>query len=169
MPGGLRGHGEAPAVVADEQSGDHDGDRPGEVQRRGERVAAHHQRERHHDLHLVVVDAGEHAVGGPLHLPRKRRFSVPLDMPAALLNQTSMMAFNNLYYQRVRQTKSKQRIDYQRFFYPLDGIGQWNRLYGKQGFLQLQFVIPKAAGLQGMHSILSRIASSRRGSFLAVL
>ena len=121
------------------------------------------------DLGRSLLMVGEHAVGGPLHLPRKRRFSVPLDMPAALLNQTSMQAFNNLYYQRVRQTKSKQRIDYQRFFYPLDGIGQWNRLYGKQGFLQYQFVIPKAAGLQGMHSILSRIASSRRGSFLAVL
>lgn len=121
------------------------------------------------DLGRSLLMVGEHAGGGGLHLPAKRMLSVPLDMPAALLNRASVQAFNCLYYQRVRQAKSRQRVDYQSFFYPLDGIGQWNRLYGKQGFLQYQFVIPKAAGLEGLRSILGRIASSRRGSFLAVL
>ncbi|MES2819183.1 MAG: FAD-binding oxidoreductase [Pseudomonadota bacterium] len=121
------------------------------------------------DLGRSLLMVGEHAGGGGLQLPPKRTLSVPLDMPAALLNRASMQAFNSLYYQRVRQAKSRQRVDYQSFFYPLDGIGQWNRLYGKQGFLQYQFVIPKAAGLEGMRAILSRIAASHRGSFLAVL
>lgn len=121
------------------------------------------------DLGRSLLMVGEHAGGGGLHLPAKRTLSVPLDMPAALLNRASVQAFNSLYYQRVRQAKSRQRVDYQSFFYPLDGIGQWNRLYGKQGFLQYQFVIPKAAGLEGLRAILSRIASSGRGSFLAVL
>lgn len=116
---------------------------------------------------LLMV--GEHARDGQLLLPAKRALSVPLDMPAALLNRYSVQAFNELYYQRIRKPVSKQRVSFESFFYPLDGIQQWNRLYGKQGFVQYQFVIPKAAGLQGMRAILERISASHRGSFLAVL
>jgi decaprenylphospho-beta-D-ribofuranose 2-oxidase len=116
---------------------------------------------------LLMV--GEHARDGQLLLPAKRALSVPLDMPAALLNRYSVQAFNELYYQRIRKAESKQRVSFESFFYPLDGIQQWNRLYGKQGFVQYQFVIPKTAGLQGMRAILERISSSHRGSFLAVL
>ncbi|MDP3847587.1 MAG: FAD-binding oxidoreductase [Pseudomonas sp.] len=116
---------------------------------------------------LLMV--GEHARNGQLLLPAKRALSVPLDMPAALLNRYSVQAFNELYYQRIRKPESKQRVSFESFFYPLDSIQQWNRLYGKQGFVQYQFVIPKAAGLQGMRAILERISASHRGSFLAVL
>ena len=116
---------------------------------------------------LLMV--GEHARDGQLLLPAKRALSVPLDMPAALLNRYSVQAFNELYYQRIRKPVSKQRVSFESFFYPLDGIQQWNRMYGKQGFVQYQFVIPKAAGLQGMRAILERISASHRGSFLAVL
>jgi decaprenylphospho-beta-D-ribofuranose 2-oxidase len=112
---------------------------------------------------------GEHARDGHLLLPAKRALSMPLDMPAVLLNRYSVQAFNALYYQRIRNAESKQRVSFESFFYPLDGIQQWNRLYGKQGFVQYQFVIPKAAGLQGMRAILKRISASQRGSFLAVL
>ncbi|TIH10601.1 FAD-binding oxidoreductase [Pseudomonas leptonychotis] len=112
---------------------------------------------------------GEHARDGQLVLPGKPRLSVPLDMPSFLLNRFSVHAFNELYYQRIRRHESKQRVSYESFFYPLDGIQQWNRLYGKQGFVQYQFVIPKAAGLEGMRAILERISASHRGSFLAVL
>lgn len=112
---------------------------------------------------------GEHACDGELSLAAKPALSIPVDMPSFLLNRYSIQAFNELYYQRIRQIESQQRVSYESFFYPLDGIQQWNRLYGKQGFLQYQFVIPKAAGLEGMRAILQRIAASRRGSFLAVL
>ncbi len=112
---------------------------------------------------------GEHARDGQLVLPAKSRLNVPLDMPSFLLNRFSVHAFNELYYQRIRRHESKQRVSYESFFYPLDGIQQWNRLYGKQGFVQYQFVIPKAAGLEGMRAILERISASHRGSFLAVL
>lgn len=116
---------------------------------------------------LLMV--GEHARDGQLVLPTKSTLSVPLDMPSFLLNRFSVQTFNELYYQRIRKQKSKQRVSFESFFYPLDGIQQWNRLYGKQGFVQYQFVIPKAAGLQGMRAILERISASHRGSFLAVL
>lgn len=112
---------------------------------------------------------GEHARDRQLVLPAGRPLSVPVDSPALLLNRYTMQAFNSLYYNRVRTAESRQRVSYDSFFYPLDGIHQWNRLYGRQGFLQYQFVVPKAAGLDGLRSILARIAESRRGSFLAVL
>ena len=60
-------------------------------------------------------------------------------------------------------------MDYNTFFYTLDAIDHWNRIYGKRGFTQYQFVIPKAAGREGMHKILKRITESGLGSFLAVL
>ena len=60
-------------------------------------------------------------------------------------------------------------VDYNSFFYPLDAIDNWNRIYGKRGFTQYQFVIPKTAGREGMHKILTRITESGLGSFLAVL
>ncbi|AVR70610.1 MULTISPECIES: FAD-binding protein [Pseudomonas aeruginosa group] len=112
---------------------------------------------------------GEHSSHGGLELPPRRALAVPLEMPSALLNHYSVRVFNSLYFQRIRQPRVEQRVDYRSFFYPLDGIGDWNRMYGRNGFLQYQFVIPASAGLPGMRRILERIAASGRGSFLAVL
>lgn len=112
---------------------------------------------------------GEHSPEGELQLPKKPALSIPMDMPGFLLNRQSMQAFNALYYNRVRAPESHQRVSYESFFYPLDGVRQWNRLYGREGFIQYQFVIPREAGLEGLHTILRRIAASRRSSFLAVL
>lgn len=116
-----------------------------------------------------LVMLGEHAQEGSLHLRQKTTLRVPFEMPGGLLNRYTMQAFNSLYYQRARQAETHQRVSYEDFFYPLDGIRQWNRLYGRNGFLQYQFVLPRAAGQVGLQAILQRIADSRRGSFLAVL
>ncbi len=97
------------------------------------------------------------------------KLSIPIDMPTVLLNAYSVKAFNSLYYNKVRQKQTQRQVHYAPFFYPLDSIQNWNRLYGKNGFTQYQYVLPKAAGLEGMTKILSKIAESKRGSFLAVL
>ena len=94
---------------------------------------------------------------------------VPFDLPASLLNRASVQAFNSLYYGHIRQKVSQQRMAFESFFYPLDALGQWNRLYGKPGFVQHQFVLPQATGVVGLREVLKRIAESGRGSFLAVL
>ena len=112
---------------------------------------------------------GENATSGPLTVQAKPPTPVPFDLPAALLNRTSVQAFNSLYYGHVRQTASQKRIAFEPFFYPLDAIGHWNRLYGRPGFVQDQFVLPQAAGVAGLRQVIERIAESGQGSFFAVL
>lgn len=97
------------------------------------------------------------------------KLNMPFDLPSFTLNSLSVKAFNALYYGKVRQTQSERFVHYAPFFYPLDSIQNWNRMYGKNGFVQYQFVIPKSAGLVGLTEILTEIANSKRGSFLAVL
>ncbi len=121
------------------------------------------------DLGRSLLMLGEHAAQGDLMVPKAKAVSVPVDMPAILLNQMSIQTFNTLYYKRIRRPKQTRTINYEPFFYPLDKLANWNRLYGKSGFTQYQFVLPKEAGLSGMRKILERIAASGRGSFLAVL
>ncbi|MEN9423182.1 MAG: hypothetical protein RL122_565 [Pseudomonadota bacterium] len=112
---------------------------------------------------------GEHESGGTLHTVKSSNVSVPFDMPHLLLNRYSIRAFNTLYYARIRGQSVQQRVHYQPFFYPLDRIQHWNRLYGRNGFVQYQLVLPQDAGKEGLHTILRHIAASGRGSFLAVL
>jgi hypothetical protein len=88
--------------------------------------------------------------------------------PAALLNSLTMRAFNGAYWAKAAHNKT-QTIPLLPYFYPLDAIGGWNKLYGKVGFLQYQFVLPKTDGVNNMRKILTQIAQSGAGSFLAVL
>jgi FAD/FMN-containing dehydrogenase len=97
------------------------------------------------------------------------KLNVPFNMPSPMLNSLTVKAFNTLYYHKTQQKQSQCRVHYAPYFYPLDSIQNWNRLYGKKGFTQYQFVLPKAAGLEGLTEILTKIADSKRGSFLAVL
>ncbi len=112
---------------------------------------------------------GEHAQEGTLLPSKNKKITIPCTMPAWLLNQYSISAFNALYYHKQRQNEVSHRVHYDKFFYPLDGLNHWNRLYGKNGFTQYQFVLPKSSGLTGMTEILEKITESRRGSFLSVL
>jgi len=74
-----------------------------------------------------------------------------------------------LYFNKQRAKQVNGFVDYETFFYPLDVIKNWNRIYGKKGFIQYQMVIPKEKGKEGMKRILECIAKSGNGSFLAVL
>ena len=121
------------------------------------------------NLGRSLLMLGEHSSEGPLILPSLKIKSMPFDMPAGLLNSFTVSAFNTLYYHRITQNRQQRVVHYHPYFYPLDRLGNWNRLYGKTGFLQYQFVIPQSAGEQGMREIIGRIANSGKGSFLAVL
>jgi FAD/FMN-containing dehydrogenase len=95
---------------------------------------------------------------------------VPCDMPSLLLNRLTMKAFNTAYYRSRIRSRASTVIDYDRFFYPLDRLLEWNRLYGKSGFLQYQCVMPAGSDLlRSTTALLARIAGAGTGSFLAVL
>ena len=116
-----------------------------------------------------LLMTGDHSAEGPLTLNAGKRLGLPVDMPAVLLNRYSVKAFNTLYYHRIRGSQVKSRVHYEPFFYPLDSVSDWNRMYGRNGFTQYQFVVPKDGGREAMQVILQTIADSGRGSFLAVL
>lgn len=101
-------------------------------------------------------------------------FTVPFSTPSAFLNRYSMGLFNELYYQlgsRVNDSANlrKNLIHYQKYFFPLDRIKQWNRLYGRNGFLQYQFVVPTESAYPAIKAVLQEITSQGKGSFLCVL
>ena len=121
------------------------------------------------DLGRSLLMIGEHATDGGLKVASKKPLTIPMDAPAQLLNPLSIKAFNTLYYGKVLQAEQSRRTTFETYFYPLDQMLHWNRLYGKPGFLQYQFVIPTATGREGMRRILEEITASGQGSFLAVL
>jgi FAD/FMN-containing dehydrogenase len=94
---------------------------------------------------------------------------IPIDLPSWALNPLTVGAFNNVYYRSQGAKRAPFLTDYDPYFYPLDAVADWNRLYGKQGFVQYQCVLPTAGAFDGMRQILELLAASRRTSFLAVL
>ncbi len=112
---------------------------------------------------------GDFRKDGNLRYRNPPRRNLPFDLPGPLLNRWTVKAFNNLYFARAGERVSRRRVDIDTFFYPLDAIGHWNRLYGRKGFLQYQFILPRAHSYDGLAHIMRAIATSGKGSFLAVL
>jgi len=98
-----------------------------------------------------------------------RRLNIPFFFPKILLNRWTVQAFNALYYRHATKQKTKSQADIDRFFFPLDSLRNWNRIYGKSGFVQYQFILPLANSHLGIAEVLETIAQSKRASFLAVL
>jgi FAD/FMN-containing dehydrogenase len=122
------------------------------------------------DFARGVFIQGEHdETPGPLTPLAKPNFSLPFDLPEFALNRASVGAFNTLYYHKQMRKHRSGLIDYEPFFYPLDRILKWNRLYGRQGLLQFQCVLPWESGTQGISQLLKAITESGLGSFLAVI
>jgi FAD/FMN-containing dehydrogenase len=96
-------------------------------------------------------------------------FSVPFDFPGLALNNASIGAFNAVYFHRQRVKTSITTTPYESFFYPLDTIGNWNRIYGRRGFYQYQLVVPPDSARAVMKTVLEMISASRLASFLGVL
>src|ERR1700678_1323329 len=93
---------------------------------------------------------------------------IPFALPAWMLNQYAVKAFNSAYFKIHAARKASSVVTYDSFFYPLDSIRRWNLLYGRQGFLQYQCVIPEN-NLEAFEELLDRVARSGMGSFLGVL
>lgn len=115
-----------------------------------------------------VLMIGEHATDGNCHIEDHGHLSVPIHTPSSWLNRWSVSLFNGLYYAAAASDRVTT-IPMHSYFYPLDSIGGWNKLYGKSGFVQYQCVVPKENGMPHLRAILTKIAESGMGSFLAVL
>jgi FAD/FMN-containing dehydrogenase len=115
------------------------------------------------------VSIGEHAESGSLDYHDRDRVSLPLNLPSFTLNAASVKMFNTLYYYLNSSGDSAQQVSIDKFFYPLDAIRHWNRVYGNAGFIQYQFVLPIEFSGDGLREILTRISASGQGSPLAVL
>lgn len=115
-----------------------------------------------------VFTRARHSAGGQLRVHGSGGSSVPIDAPGFLLNRLSLSAFNEVYY-RCAGRHRNARVSYDPFFYPLDAIGNWNRLYGHRGFYQYQSVIPPDNADAVTAEMLRTIAGAGQGSFLAVL
>ena len=118
-----------------------------------------------------IFSRGRHAAAGELRARSPSRLlRVPLDAPGFALNRVSVGAFNALYLALGRRRAGRLRtVPYLPFFYPLDGIAAWNRLYGRAGFFQYQCVVPPDAAPGAIREMLQEIAAAGQGSFLAVL
>ena len=119
---------------------------------------------------LAEVDALPPALArNPLRAKRPRTLDVPFDGPPGLLNGATVRVFNALYYRAGRLRAGSRLVHFHAFFFPLDRIGSWNRLYGRRGFAQYQCVLPGSESRRGLPELLECVASTRGGSFLAVL
>lgn len=121
------------------------------------------------EIGKCLLMVGDFANDGDLEYKSKKKLSIPFNFPSFTLNNLTVKAFNWLYYAKAKDGVSKQKVDINTFFYPLDAIGNWNRIYGKGGFTQYQFILPKESSFEGLKEILSKISASGKGSFLAVL
>ncbi len=118
--------------------------------------------------HASLSDLAEIQKSDPLKLPKNKQINFPFNSPSWVLNRFSVKAFNFLYYAKNFKKEIDNIVSYEPFFYPLDAVLHWNRMYGKAGFVQYQFVLPLDAK-EGLIEILKRIADEGLGSFLAVL
>ncbi len=105
----------------------------------------------------------------PLSTMPKLSPIVPFDFPGFALNSLTVRAFNAVIWALNRDKAAHTIFDWESFFYPLDSIRNWNRIYGKRGFVQYQCVWPPDESRAGLVEVLEAISRSRRGSFLAVL
>jgi decaprenylphospho-beta-D-ribofuranose 2-oxidase len=117
------------------------------------------------DAQIQQLPAGNRE--DPLRLLKKIRATVPFNFPRFAIAPWNMRLFNKLYYGV--HSNAVKIVDFNSFFYPLDSVKNWNRIYGRRGFVQYQAWFPRETSRRGLVELLQKIAASQRASFLAVL
>ncbi len=121
----------------------------------------------------AILTRGDHAARSDvptpqLQAPRAAKIAVPFDAPSGLLNPLTIKLFNEAWFRSAPSHRARQAQSLSTFFHPLDGVRDWNRLYGRRGFVQYQFCVPDDAGETVVEAI-RQLSASRVPSFLAVL
>lgn len=99
----------------------------------------------------------------------RKTLSVPFFFPSFVLNNVSVRAFNEVYFYAGSRAPSEKIVHYDSFFFPLDSIHHWNRIYGRRGFYQYQCVVPLHVGIESIGELVNTIVRSQQGSGLSVL
>ena len=113
----------------------------------------------------IFMEGDHSAADDPLVAGKGARLPFPIDLPAAALNRTTVGLFNFAFYHKQLGHRVNHFMHYDPFFFPLDAVHNWNRMYGKAGFLQFQCVIPAEA----MGEMMRVVSKAGLSSFLAVL
>ena len=125
-----------------------------------------------------LVMLGEHATTDqltfrerrdPFALVPKNQKTLPFDPPDFVLSGPVVKTFNSLYYWKGARSAGTRLVDWDSYFYPLDAILEWNRAYGRRGFVQFQCALPLESAEAGLEALLKAISKAGSGSFLAVL
>ncbi|MGW0813565.1 FAD-binding protein [Streptomyces viridiviolaceus] len=117
---------------------------------------------------LDALPAGTRARREPLAFRTSRLPPAPSFVPGGLLNRTTVGIFNELWYRKAPRARTGQLQRISTFFHPLDAVPHWNRVYGRGGFVQYQFVVGHGQE-DALRRIVRRISARRCPSFLAVL
>ena len=113
---------------------------------------------------------GDHSkIPDKLTLSPEPKLVFPIEAPGFLLNGATVAAFNTGFFHKQIKPKVRALQDYEPFFYPLDKVLHWNRMYGKSGLLQFQYALPWGSAREGTIAILKEVSKSGLASFLAVL
>ena len=116
------------------------------------------------------IPASEGGLPFAQYRSRKPKCHIPFHAPSLLLNRFTMALYNRMRFKRVGDHKNSEIIGFDNFFHPLDGIGHWNKLYGKRGFFQYQCLIPDSPDCQTyIHQFLTSLHEAGLFSFLAVI
>lgn len=119
--------------------------------------------------HALIDELPSEQRIAPLQMNHHKTSKIPCNLPSWVLNSFSVKLFNKYHYYTQAQKKESYLQNYAPYFYPLDKILEWNRLYGKQGFVQYQCVIPTTQSISGLQQILEKLSHFGGASFLAVL
>ena len=119
--------------------------------------------------HALRAELSSEQAQNPYGAPRSYNRSVPFFLPEVSLNRFSVEAFNALYYRLGASSRARRITSCFSYFFPLDSVGHWNRIYGRRGLIQHQCVIPKARSREALGEMLERISAAGNPSFLAVL
>ena len=119
--------------------------------------------------HATAAELSEDKVRYPFETPQKNKKTVLFDLPQGVLSQHTVRAFNALYYWKGARQSGESLVDWDTYFYPLDAILGWNRIYGRKGFMQFQCALPLENSPEGLRALLEATSEAGAGSFLAVL
>jgi len=119
--------------------------------------------------HANISDLSSSMKSDPLTIKNKTKIRILFNFPSFILNSLFVKIFNSIYYSLGKKKKGYKLVDYDTYFYPLDYLLDWNKIYGSKGFAQFQCVLPLKKAKLGMRELLDAVSASKSISFLTVL